>query len=861
MEISIPECSLVILIGPSGAGKSTFAKQHFLPTQILSSDVCRGLVADDENDQSVSKEAFEVLHYIARKRLEKGRLTVIDATNVQKEARQTFIELARIYHFMPVAIVLDVPEEVCQQRNQDRGDRNFGAYVVRRQVQQLHRSLRGLKREGFRYIHRLRSVADIESVTVSQRKAWTNRKEEKGPFDIIGDIHGCYDEFVLLLEKLGYVIEEQMNEDNEQSYMVSHEDGRRAIFVGDLVDRGPKTPEVLKLVMAMVEQGVAFCVAGNHDAKLARKLKGRDVTVRHGMEESLEQLAQESDSFVKKASSFLDGLVSHYVLDAGKLVVAHAGLKELMHGRASSKVRDFALYGETTGEKDEYGLPVRLKWAKDYRGQAMVVYGHTPVAEPEWLNGTVNIDTGCVFGGALTALRYPEQETVSVPAQQMYVESIRPFKNENPISDDEENEHRDVQQQSDDQLYLEDVIGKRRIATWNRDVTIEVGQSAVALETMSRFAIDPKWLIYLPPTMSPSDTSQLEGWLEHPQEAFSYYEQHGVKEVVCEEKHMGSRAIVIVCRNEMTAKVRFGITDGKMGVCYTRTGRSFFDDDQLESQFILRIQQAMGKAKLWERWQTDWVCLDSELMPWSAKAQELLRQQYAAVGAASQNALPQVIEMLEKAEERELPVHSLLEQYRRRWKNSERFVSAYRNYCWKVESLSDLKLAPFHLLATEGKVHIDQDHVWHMEELALLSQADPDFLLATRYRVVNLKDEESRADTVKWWEEMISHGGEGMVVKPKSFVVKGERGLIQPAVKCRGREYLRIIYGPDYTEEEHLERLRVRGLRKKRSLALREFSLGVEGLLRFGRREPLRRVHECVFGVMALESEPLDPRL
>jgi protein phosphatase len=264
---------------------------------------------------------------------------------------------------------------------------------------------------------------------------------------------------------------------------------------------------------------------------------------------------------------------------------------------------------------------------------------------------------------------------------------------------------------------------------------------------------------------------------------------------------------------------------------------------------------------LWTELETDWVCLDCELMPWSVKAPELIRQQYAAVGAAASAALPEVVEALQAAAKRDIDVAPLLERHEQRRDFVGRFVQAYRQYCWPVESVKDLKLAPFHVLATEGAVHVDKDHAWHMQTLAQLATGDSGVLVATPHRVVDLTDPVSEADATRWWEDLTERGGEGMVVKPLPFIAKGRRGLVQPAVKVRGREYLRIIYGPEYSQSENLERLRQRGLSVKRSLALREFALGVEGLERFVRGEPLRRVHECVFGVLALESEPVDPRL
>ena len=818
---------------------------------MLSSDFCRGLVSDDENAQEATNDAFDVLHYIARKRLAAGRLTVVDATNVQPEGRKPLVVLAREFHVLPVAIVLNLPEKLCHERNQNRPDRQFGPHVVRNQSQQLRRSIRGLEREGFRHVFVLSTPEEVSSVAITRQPLWNNLKHEHGPFDIIGDVHGCYEELAALFVQLGYQIES-----GPAGAKAIPPDGRRAIFVGDLVDRGPKIPEVLRLVMNMVEDGTAFCVPGNHDMKLIRKLKGRDVQLTHGLADSIEQLDRETPEFKQAVVKFLDDLVSHYLFDDGKLVVAHAGMKEEMQGRGSGKVRDFALYGETTGETDEYGLPVRYNWAAEYRGKALVVYGHTPVAEPEWLNRTINIDTGCVFGGKLTALRYPEKELVSVPAQQTYYKPAKPF-----LAEEKSAPALSAQQQLDDLLDIEDVIGKRIIETrLHRSVTIREENATTALEVMSRWAVNPKWLIYLPPTMSPCETSKRDGLLEHPEEAFAYFLHEGVHKVVCEQKHMGSRAVVVVCRDADAARTRFGIMEREIGVCYTRTGRRFFNDAPLESQFLDRVRTAVTAAGIWESLKTDWVCLDCELMPWSAKAQELLRLQYAPTGAAARAALPAAIEALSAAAS-DPEVAGMLDRYRQRREAADLYVEAYRRYCWTVHSLADLKLAPFHLLASEGAVHSPKDHVWHMQTLAGICAADRELLLATPFQAVDLTDRADQQKGIRWWEELTAAGGEGMVVKPLEFVTKGRKGLVQPAVKVRGREYLRIIYGPEYTLPENLQRLKSRGLGAKRSLALREFSLGLEALERFVHKEPLRRIHECVFGVLALESEPVDPRL
>ncbi len=858
--LTIPELSLVVMIGPSGSGKSTFARRHFLPTEIISSDFCRGLITDDENDQESTAEAFDLLHTIAAKRLAAGRLTVIDATNVQLEARKSLVTLAKEYHTVPVAIVFDLPEGLCQDRNRARPDRQIPAGALHRQIEQMRRGLRGLQKEGFRYVFTLTSDQQVETAAIERQPTWTNRKNEHGPFDIIGDVHGCCDELEALLGELGYTFSEASSIPGTYPRGYSHPLGRKAIFLGDLVDRGPRILDTVQLVRSMVLAGNALAVPGNHDSKLLRKLSGRDVQVSHGMQQSLDELnrlpAAMRGQLQRDLGDFLDGLVSHYVLDDGKLVVAHAGMKTSMQGRASSRVRDFALYGETTGETDEFGLPVRYNWAAEYRGKARVVYGHTPIVQPEWLNNTINIDTGCVYGGKLTALRYPELALVSIPAAQVYSEPIRPLTPAQAGS-------LSGQQQQDALLDIEDVLGKHVVETnLMGHVTIPEGNSAAALEVMSRFIVNPKWLLYLPPTMSPPESTKQPGYLEYPAEAFAYYRKGGVEKVVCEQKHMGSRLVAVVCRDEETAQRRFGVLNEGSGVLYTRTGRRFFDDPAVESTLIGQLQSALEASGFWQEFHTDWVCLDCELMPWSVKAQELLLSQYAAVGAAAQASLGAAVQSLQAAGQNGLPTAELLRKYQDRAEMMARYVDAYRQYCWPVHSVSDLRLAPFHILASEGALHTDKNHIWHMDTLARLVQAAPESVLfATPYKVVELNDPASEAEGAAWWEALTESGGEGMVIKPLDFVSRSKGKLLQPAVKCRGREYLRIIYGPEYTTPEHLDDLRQRSVSLKRSLALREFSLGIEALDRFVNRQPLRRIHECVFGVLALESEPVDPRL
>ena len=846
MKIEIPEYALVLLVGASGTGKSSFAARHFLPTEVISSDRMRGWVADDETDQSATGDAFDVLRYVTEKRLKARRFTVIDATNVQPEARRGLIALAKKWHALAVAIVFDLPEAIAIERNAARPDRQFGAGPVKRQTQALKRSMGKMKREGLRFVHRLRSVEEIDAVEIVRTRLWTDRRGETGPFDIIGDVHGCCDELETLLDELGYAVSW-----DGKSVTVTPPEGRRAIFVGDLVDRGPRSPDALRIAKHMVEAGTGLCVLGNHDDKLKRHLSGRNVKQTHGLAETVEQFAGEPPEFAAEMREWLDGLISHYVLDGGKLVVAHAGIKEAMQGRASGAIRSFCMYGETTGEIDEFGLPVRSDWAADYKGNAKVVYGHTPVVEANWINGTLCIDTGCVFGGKLTALRYPELDLVEVPAARTYYEPIRPLEAPQANTGLAAN-----------QLDLADVLGKQSIDTRHyHRVTVREDNAAAALEVMSRYAVDPRWLIYLPPTMSPAETSARDGWLERPEEAFAYYGEKGVRTLVAEEKHMGSRGLIVLSRTQEVAAKRFGISDGSRGVVVTRTGRRFFKDAEMEAQALHRIDAAMEASGLWDELATDWVLWDAEILPWSMKAGSLVRGQYAAVGAAATSGLAALDEAVSAARKRGVAVDDLSNATTEKLADAKRYRDAYNQYVAPFEGIEDLRIAPFHLLASEGSVHDEKDHVWHMEMAHRLAKTDPALLIATRYRQIDLDDEQQVADAIAWWEAMTADGGEGMVVKPRDFVARGRKGLLQPAVKCRGREYLRIIYGPHYDRPENLERLKKRGLGHKRSMALREFALGLEALHRFVEHEPLTRVHQCVFGVLAMESEPVDPRL
>jgi hypothetical protein len=379
-------------------------------------------------------------------------------------------------------------------------------------------------------------------------------------------------------------------------------------------------------------------------------------------------------------------------------------------------------------------------------------------------------------------------------------------------------------------------------------VKIPEENAAAALEIMSRFAVDPRWLIYLPPTMSPASAASSDGFLEHPEQAFEEYAGWGVTRVVCEEKHMGSRAIVVIARDADVAERRFGVGDGSTGTIYTRTGRPFFGDT---TELVDRAR--IAAAALFQSVDTDWLALDCELLPWSAKALDLIKSQYASVGAAARYVLPTALAALEKAAGRGLDVGDLASRTRRRLANATAFRDAFAAYCRPADGLDGVTLAPFQILAAEGRaLALTESHEWHLAELSKLSG---DLITPTRHRFVDLSSAEDRSRAADWWLELTSAGGEGVVVKPAQLTDSS----VQPGLKVRGREYLRIIYGPDYTDS--LDVLRARHLARKRQLARREHGLGLQALTAFVSHEPLWKVHQSVFAVLALESEPVDPRL
>lgn len=727
-EFSIPRLCLIVLIGPSSAGKSTFARRHFSPTEIVSSDRCRAMITDDENALDAHEETFALLHLIVARRLERGLLTVVDATNLHPEDRAAYIRLAREYFVRPVAIVFDMPEPLLQQRNTDRPDRSIPDWFIRRQHRQGQVTTEELQREGFRQIIQLRSAEASTALQVRRTPLPSDHRHEHGPFDIIGDVHGCYDELIELLATLGY---------DPESDPAGGPEGHRLIFVGDLVDRGPASDRVLRLVQRLTASGLALCVPGNHDDKLMRYLRGSRVQLRHGLEKTAEQLAGWSDAQKTALAEWLAALPSHLQLDDGKLLVAHAGLEERMHGRSGRAVRSYCLYGPTTDEPDETGLPVRLPWFYDYEGQAAIVYGHTPVTQPAWINRTINIDTGCVFGGRLTALRYPSNELVSVPARQVYAVPSRP-----PDTGFSRRDHWQVPTAGQLQ-------GRHSLTTHlYGQIGIRPHQSAAALDRLSHSAADPRWLVYLPPVPVPATDGRTEA-------AIGYYRQQEVDEVLLCPRPAGVEVIIILGRDPEAAGARFGLQTPAGGQVLTRTGRPFFADEAMATAALAQLRQALDQAGFWERQRSGWLIFDGY---WAQK------------------------------------------------------------------------LTPQLLLAAEGERFSGRETAWHLDQWSNWFSAEDSLIELPQYQ---------RRSTAADAGPVPEHG-HPLLIRPDHWPAFGRRGLLPP------------LFCTDPAGQQEQER-------RIASLAIRQHALGLEALHRFVQHQPLRRVYRSVFGILALDSEPVSP--
>ncbi len=829
--IAVPEHALVILVGPDESGKSAFAARHFAATEIVSFDDCLGRVADGDDSDASLLAATELLHFIVAARMAVGRLTVVDAANLHPDERRPLVMLAKRHHCVPVAIAFDdVGDPDVSQPGVELG--------LRHQRAQLRRSLTFLAGEGMRLVWVVPDRDVAERVRVERRAMPSDLRDMTGPFDIVGDVHGCINELRALLQQLGWVL----TDGDEPT--ASHPDGRIAVFVGDLVDRGPDSPAVLHLVMNMVDDGVALLAPGNHDDRLRRKLEGRDVRVAHGLEQTLRQLTRRDEAFHERVGAFLSRLPSHLVLDGGRLVVAHAGLHAEFHNRESKRVRDLALYGETVGDHDPEGPPHRVDWAVSYRGTALVVYGHTPVQNAVWRHRTINLDTGCVFGGALSALRYPEHEVVSVPAERTWSAPSRPIAA--PAASG----------RAEDSVLPPDVQKRHDIDTARHGPIVVREQFAAEAVDAATVTVDRRWLVYIPPAVAPPDPPGPEVPLvERPHEALAYFADAGATAAMCYDDPIGVRVVIVACRDEISAFTTFGADDGRTGVVYTRAGAPAWSDATKEAALIGRLRLAMEELSLWDSLATDWIAIEGTLVPATGPARS---SYYAAFTQQVTGAL----EDYRAADDSMLssqPGGELTEAVGRVQQTRRACAEAIRNFVWQPRVLSDVRFAPRAILATAGRVRWTADQTWQIQTLAELAAVDELFMRGVG-RVIDLHDRAARDQATTAWASLDDDEASGWTIAPVQWPSDTSQRVL-PVMRCRTPARLRLLYGDDCLNPERIGAIRRRNVRRKRSLSFREHALAHEALQRFVDGEAHYRVHECIFGILALEEEPIDPRL
>ncbi|KZR60117.1 polynucleotide kinase-phosphatase [Pseudobacillus badius] len=863
MKIIVPYAGIVLLVGPSNSGKSTLLKsmiekKQILPSEVVSSDEFRVLVSDrefidwrerpkDEADclldeyQTISKEAFSMMDSVIDARCRLNKLTFVDATHLHPDDRKRYIALARKNHVPIIAIVLDIPLDTLIERDGQR-DHPRGKRRLKQQYQTFKREKRFIKKEGYTSTYLLDETKHIEFI----RRTNPIEIDVKQGIDIIGDIHGCYDEMILILEKLGY-------EKNDEGLYI-HPNGRKFISVGDVMSRGPQSLNTMLFFLRHVQKGLAYMIDSNHGWKIARWLEGRKVTLSHGDEKVAEDFQQYEEAFGSKRTEeikhalkeFLLQAPSHYVFTKNgvrALVCAHAGIKDEFIGKQSRDISDFCRYGDTDGF-DQQGKPIRKDWFIHHQTTTLIVWGHDPKPQPLLINNTINIDQGVVFGGKLTAFRFPEKEFVSVKALKDYAESA-----DNPLKEWEKKRLAppNIGRLMNGYSVLTEELGAVQIHQ-------DIAKSAV--DVVSHFTIPIEQLIYIPPTMSPTpNASSLDNYLEHPKEAIDYYRNQGIETMIAEKKHMGSRAILFLFKDKAAAKKHVGIDS--LGVIYTRRGRRFFDAPT-EEKLVLKIHKDLKDYGYFETYDTEYLLLDAEIMPWNLKAKELISNQYAHVAENAILDRTKLKEKIEAAFKENNLLKGWLEEYEHKLENAMTFKEVFQKYCWDIGEVDQIQIAPFHILAHSNEVFFDRPHTWHMKMNRELSKHSSLFV-ETEYKIIHNKESEEEA--IKWWEEMTSEGHEGIVIKPESFISRNKGKLVQPAIKVRGRKYLNIIYGMDYLRPENLARLKNRNTGKKQKLALKEFALGVEGIKRFVNGESIERVHECVLATLAMEADPVDPRL
>lgn len=847
MEIRIPFNCLCILVGPSGSGKSHFANKYFPSASIVSSDGCRKLlitgnhkeVCEEQSLQKYSDGAFILFRNWIRGRLRHNLLTVADATNLIDKSRQELEEIAKEEHVPYIYIVFNTKMDECIS-NDSKRPFPVGETVIKRQYSNFKRSFRFLKNADRSTVLTPEDLQDI-TIKFTQRNLEIAQKY----VDIIGDIHGCREEFLELLEKLGYV----KGEDN----LYRHPEGRVFVSVGDVIDRGPYAFECLEFMRQHVEAGLAYMVKGNHENKLGRFLSGHPVKINNGLQMTIDQIPEGYDKSVMKKFLYSQTL-PYYIFkmpDDSPFVITHAAFKNEFLGKIDKSIEEYCCYGPTEGLNEE-GYPIRIPWEKDYYG-IPVVYGHIcrDDLEPNVFKNTYGIDTGCVFGGKLTSLRLPEKEIVSVPAKKSYYEKHGPKTSVViPV----------IQNLLDTQ--------KLRVQFQDKEFDLRIARRSEmerAIYNLTTKTISPDKIVWFAPTMSPGPASNLEGYMEDPITTAKWMFEHsepGTK-LIAELKHMGSRGVWSFTKVDNEWQME----------CWTKNGFNMFDGNLKEKvrekmiPFINKIEEKLGP--------TDFICLDSEVMPWNLKGAGLVEESFFLVASSGHLTKSYASEAYSKLIGRMKDCPEIVEQsvgasldFQERAENFLKFNKVVENYCWEFSDANDVSTAFFALLAYGNKTGAEifktnEEMVAFLNSIFTTgdSLGMDSFTIPTTCFIIE-NTEESLNTLFDYWIKFCNAGDEGFVLKYNNLDQWSNNDFPQQMLKVRGQEYLRIIYGPQYLREDILHKLKSnRSIKNKMRTAWAETLLANTALKKYLEKKPFEDYHSYIVCAAASEFLKIDPRL
>lgn len=823
MKIRIPHNALVVLIGPSGAGKSSFSKKYFEDREVISSDSCRRALIGSKSAselQTVSSGAFTLFYGWVRARLRHNLLVVADSTALKREYRDELAKIAKEEHCPVLYVFFDTPKSKCIENDAGRDiSAQVGPQVIERQFRILNQS-RGFLNHSDQ-VYKIKWGEEIEVVRTQR-----NLIVESPFVDVIGDVHGMHHTLIELLEKLGY---SKNVVDGKEIY--SHPT-RKAVFLGDLIDRGPEPYKCLMLVKNMVEAGTAYLVRSNHDFKIQRYLCGNNVRIRPEFQATLDSFPADADKVGIKQFLFKSAPYLIWEHENKKHVFVHAAFKPEYLGKTDREIEDYCIYGPSNGEDPVTGKPDRIDWAITYpKFGPVVVYGHQVIGEkPRIVNNTYGIDTGACFGGYLTAMRLPEMTFEQVKADKAYAQ----YDEISKISGQSSN---GTSESNAPSFIREGVI---RLDGHN---PIRLGKGLWdAIFKITTRTISPDKLVWLAPTMSPGPVSEREDLMEDPVTTAKWMMVNSPgAEIIAQTKHMGSRG---TWRCEK-------VGDSWNIDCWTKNGYEMFDDP-FRYPVYSRMQNALNSIA-WRLGNPSLMLLDSEVMPWNQHGDAWLERLFMATGAAGAATRGATAGALKRA-----GFEAESKRMNERCLNLIEFGKIADRYCWKVPSSQDIKVAFFDVL-------LPKVSLTHEEKIKLFNEVaheqENSILAPTVYRLIQ-KDSDLDALFDFWENATVKQGIEGLVLKYNNPETWAKYKYPQKQLKVRGSDYLKIIYGPNYRDSDTLKRLKKdRRIDSKMRMAYQETLLGDEALKRFSEGKPFESWHEMVVGILAADHASVDPRL